>query len=144
MSFGIATQIIIVAVIVAVVAVLLRLIRNTLAPRSLTLAGIIAVSTAIFLGQVATWYVAALATPSIPIALLSGFVGMLWVQPDPWSVTSLCRCFALVSTLVTAWAVTTQHFVATSLSLLVTVVLLYVSYLASRLKSADDTVASGA
>jgi hypothetical protein len=142
MSIGISTQLLILALVVAIAAISLLLIRRRFANRSLVLGGAIAVSTAILLGQVASWYVAAWPTPNAPLALLAGFIGVWSVQPRLWSVTGLCRSLSMVSILVTVWAVLGERYVETSLSLLVTVLLLYVSLLAAREETSTDS-ASG-
>lgn len=132
MSLDLTTQMVILGVILAVIALLLQIIRKTLLPRSTVLAGSAAVIVTVFMGQVATWYVDALPTPSIPVVLFSGFVGLFAAQPEMWRVSGLCRALALVSLMIVVWAITTQNLVESSLSLLATGALLYLSQLASR------------
>jgi hypothetical protein len=131
-SLDLTTQMVILGVILAVIALLLQIIRKTLLPRSTVLAGSAAVIVTVFMGQVATWYVDALPTPSIPVVLFSGFVGLFAAQPEMWRVSGLCRALALVSLMIVVWAITTQNLVESSLSLLATGALLYLSQLASR------------
>lgn len=138
MPLASTTQIIVSGVILAVIALLLRIIRKTLLPRSTLLAGAAGIIVTVFLGQVATWYVDALPTPNVPIATLSGFIGLFAVQPDIWRVTSLCRALALVSLIVAGWAITTGNLIESSLSLLATGGLLYLSLLASRSETSQD------
>lgn len=132
MTLDFIPQMVILGVILAVIALLLQIIRKTLLPRSTVLAGAVAVVVTVFMGQVATWYVDALPTPSIPVALISGFVGLIAAQPDMWRVSGLCRALALVSLMTVLWAITMQNLIETSLSLLATGALLYFSQLASR------------
>lgn len=138
MSLAAATQSLGVTAVVFVVAYLLRLIRQRISGRSQVLARALAVATALLLSQLVAWYVPMLATPSFPLAMLAGFLGMLSVQPEPWSVASLCRAFAVVSALVTVRTITTPQFLYVSVSLLTTVLLLYVSLLASQAEKSPD------
>jgi hypothetical protein len=131
-SLNFTTQMVILGVILAVIAFLLQIIRKTLLPRSTVLAGAVAVIVTVFMGQVATWYVDALPTPSIPVVLISGFVGLFAAQHKMWRVSGLCRALALVSLMIVVWAITTQNLVEISVSLLATGALLYLSQLASR------------
>ena len=131
-------QLTVLAAILGIVVLLLQLIRKTLLHRSSVMAGAAGVIVTVFLGQVATWYVDALPTPDVRIALLSGFVGLLAVQPHVWSVASLCRALALVSLMIATWAIVEQRLTDSSWPLLAAGGLLYVSLLAARSEVQTD------
>jgi hypothetical protein len=127
MSFVISTFVV-PAVYLAIGLVLLTLNRKYLLPRFAVFATVVSVVIAMltldwaasaqhfmFFSGVAAWPV------------VGAFIGMLWVQTNPWGPQSLLRGLAAGSGIVTFYSVLARDPIAMSVALLVTGALIWLS-----------------
>jgi len=131
----IGLQIATLIVVLAIAAISLAAVRKWLLPHSLAWSTFASVIVAVFLGATGYPLAGGPASHVGAVVLLSAFIGMTAIQPNPWSVANLCRSLALVSGMVAFWTATRGNFVALSLAMGVTGVLLYISLLASAQES---------
>lgn len=72
-------------------------------------------ATGFILGSASIAGIDLLGTPTLLCA--GAFLGLLWVQPNPWSTRAICRSTALVAGVVAVYASLSNNLIALTLSL---------------------------